>query len=155
MYKKLFIVSISFWILTLLILGKFFILGSTHQSTDGRRYVELSTHEKNFVLMEMRGLLTSFSGVLVGLDSGDKKKMIESARSAGTTGHNNVEAGHETIMLKLPVEFKTMGIGLHKSFDSLADSIETGASEKEIIQKLATISGRCVQCHAGYRFSAE
>lgn len=54
----------------------------------------------------MRGLLTSLNGVLVGLEANDKKKMIESARSAGTSGHNNVESGHETIMLKLPMDFK-------------------------------------------------
>lgn len=155
MYKNLFFVSIGLWIIVLLILGKFFILGSTHHSADGRKYVELSAHEKNFVLAEMRGLLTSFSGVLAGLDSGDKKKMIESAKSAGMSGHNNVESGHESIMLKLPVDFKKMGMNLHKDFDSLADSIEAGASEKEVIQKLSNISVQCVQCHTGYRFSSE
>ena len=111
MYKNLFFISIGLWIIVILILGKFFILGSTHHSKDGRKYVELSASEKSFILLEMRGLLTSLNGVLVGLDANDKKKMIESARSAGTSGHNNVESGHETIMLKLPMDFKEMGMG--------------------------------------------
>ncbi len=155
MYKNLFFISIGLWIIVILILGKFFILGSTHHSKDGRKYVELSASEKSFILLEMRGLLTSLNGVLVGLDANDKKKMIESARSAGTSGHNNVESGHEAIMLKLPMDFKKMGMGLHKDFDSLAETIEADGSEKDIIKKLAIISGQCVQCHAGYRFSAE
>ncbi|HMV41806.1 MAG TPA: hypothetical protein PK079_12885 [Leptospiraceae bacterium] len=155
MYKKLFFVSVGLWILALIILGKFFILGNAHPSADGRKYIELSKEEKKFVLSEMRGLLTSFNGVLVGLSTNDKNRMIESARIAGTKGHNTSEGNHKTIMLKLPIEFKKMGMNLHKDFDLLAESIENGAEEKEIIQKLANLSGQCVQCHAGYRFSAE
>ncbi len=103
----------------------------------------------------MRGLLTSVNGILIGLDANDKKKMIESARSAGMSGHSNVEAGHKSIMLKLPMEFKKMGMGLHKDFDNLAEIIESGATDKEIVKKLANISGQCIQCHSGFRFSAE
>jgi hypothetical protein len=31
---------------------------------------------------------------------------------------------NSALMLKLPVEFKSVGIGVHKAFDDLADNID-------------------------------
>ena len=152
-YKNFFFLSLGLWIVVILSLGKFFFMGQTHSASDGRKYVELNPDEKNYVLTEMRGLLTAVNEILVGMAANDNQKISLAAKSVGMGGHNTVEANHNAIMLKLPVDFKKMGMDLHGEFDSLSELAETpGVSSSELLLKLSGITGRCVHCHTGYRF---
>jgi len=57
-------------------------------------------------------------------------------------------------MLKLPVEFKSVGIDVHKAFDDLADNID-GKDSRDILSELDSIMDSCVGCHLTYKLETE
>jgi hypothetical protein len=57
-------------------------------------------------------------------------------------------------MAKLPLEFKQLGLGLHRRFDDIATIADSGASREQILAALSTQLSACVGCHEGYRLDA-
>jgi cytochrome c556 len=60
-----------------------------------------------------------------------------------------------TIMAKLPLPFKQMGMSIHSDMDALADAITRNETSQQILQRLSSMTARCTACHDMYRFSAE
>lgn len=58
-----------------------------------------------------------------------------------------------TMVAKIPLAFKQMGMSVHHEFDGLADGIAQGETASQIIRRLSTITGQCTACHQMYRFS--
>lgn len=143
--------SIALWIATIVVFGYFFLKGATGKSTDNRTAVLLSPQEKDMVLGEMRTILSAINGVLNALAKEDMAKASTAAKSAGMAMAVDATPG---LMAKLPMEFKSMGMSLHEDFDTLASDIEKGMTERQVIQRLGTITNKCVACHAGYRLGS-
>lgn len=59
-----------------------------------------------------------------------------------------------TIMVKLPLPFKQMGMSIHKDMDALADAIARHETPQQILQRLSSMTARCTTCHDMYRFKA-
>ena len=57
-----------------------------------------------------------------------------------------------TLIAKLPLEFKTMGMGTHRAFDELAMEAEDLGDSGVLLGQLSAILTNCTSCHAGYRF---
>lgn len=144
--------SIALWIATVVVFGYFFLKGTTGKSTDNRTAVLLSPQEKDMVLGEMRTILTAVNGVLNALAEEDMKKASTAAKSAGMAMAIDATPG---LMAKLPMEFKNLGMSLHGDFDTLASDIEKGMTERQIIQRMGTITNKCVACHDVYRLGAD
>ena len=102
------------------------------------------------MLVEMRGVLRSVNGVLLGLTQNDMKKVEESARASGMVMAADENAG---LIAKLPFEFKEMGFGLHRGFDALADATKAGEKPDEVLKRVAELTSRCNACHDLYRLS--
>lgn len=142
------------WILTITVLGWFFIKGWTTTGSDGRTEILLAGAERDQILAEMRQLLKAVDGIVRGLGAAepDRKLIQEAARAVGMSMAADVEP---TIMAKLPLPFKQMGMSIHSDMDALADAITRNETSQQILQRLSSMTARCTACHDMYRFSAE
>lgn len=148
------IAAVILWIVTLSITGWVFMKGWTTQGSDGRTEILLAPEERDHVLAEMRELLKAVDGIIRGLGepTPDRKAIETAARSVGTSMAADVEV---TIMLKLPLPFKQMGMSIHRDMDALADAVIQGETPQQILQRLSSMTARCTVCHEMYRFSAD
>jgi cytochrome c556 len=139
------------WILTITVLGWFFIKGWTAEGSDGRTEILLAVAERDHILAEMRLLLKAVDGIVRGLGETkpDLKQMEETARAVGMHMAADTEPA---IMAKLPLPFKQMGMSIHKDMDVLADALVRNENSQQILQRLSSITARCTACHDMYRF---
>lgn len=142
------------WILTITVLGWFFIKGWTAEGSDGRMEILLATAERDQILAEMRLLLKAVDGIVRGLGESqpDRQAMQGAARAAGMEMAADVEPA---LMAKLPLPFKQMGMSIHSDMDALADAITAEESPQQILRRLSNMTARCTACHDMYRLAAE
>lgn len=126
----------------------FFVRGNVTKGDDGRTSILLTANERDFVLAEMRGLLEAVETITFELSEGNMEGVAASARSVGMGS-----AGGEpiTLIAKLPLEFKKLGMGTHKAFDDLATEAEGIGDSSVVLGELSGILTNCTSCHAGYR----
>lgn len=140
--------------LTTIVLLKFVILGKTGDvGDDGRTPVILTEHERDYVFGEMRGLIEGLIAMNEAALDNDTQAFGAAAKSLGM--HANPSAETTSVMGKLPVEFKIMGVGLHKDFDKIATLAKSGATITELQRALTDNMYKCVACHASYKIEAE
>lgn len=127
----------------------FFVRGNVTQGDDGRTSIILTSSERDFVLAEMRGLLEAVETITFELSEANMAGVAEAARAVGMGS-----AGGEpkTLIAKLPLEFKTLGMGTHRAFDDLAMEAEDIGDGTVVLGQLSMILTNCTSCHAGYRF---
>ena len=142
-------------VLVLVIVGgayKFMIQGVTEQSSDGRMAIKLNENEKNLVLEEMRAFLTSTQQIVASINNKDMKQVGKSARAVGRAAQDAVPG---TLMGKLPMEFKKLGVDTHNKFDVMAMDAEQLEDSGHSMNQLAELLQNCVACHASYRIELE
>jgi cytochrome c556 len=76
--------------------------------------------------------------------------MEATARAVGMNMAADVEP---TIMAKLPLPFKQMGMSIHIDMDALADAIVRRETPQQILQRLSSMTARCTACHDMYRIA--
>lgn len=126
---------------------------------DVREAIVVPQAQRAMLLAEMRGLLTSVNGVLRGLAAGDTAMMRANAAAGGMAAMQQQHRAARMEMPELgtgpmaamPEGFRMLGRSVHMGFDSLATSISAGAGRDAVVQRLATLTTRCVSCHAAYR----
>ena len=138
------------WIITISYAGYKFKYGNA-EKVDNRVAITLSVAEKDVVLGEMRLLLEGLQGIISGLSNSDFKKVEVSARGNGMVMAQDV---NPALMLKLPVEFKSVGMGVHKAFDDLAENID-GKDVEIILREIDSIMDSCVGCHLIYKLEID
>ena len=96
------VVAVVLWIMTIVVLGWFFVKGMTAKGSDGRTEILLAAAERDHILAEMRQLLKAVDGVVreLGEPKPDLKQMEETARGVGMHMAADVEPA---IMVKLPL----------------------------------------------------
>lgn len=139
------------WVLTIAILGWFFINGSTVKGGDGRTEILVAPAERDQILAEMRQLLKAVDGIVkeLGGPEPDLKRMESAARGGGMHMAEDVEPA---LMVKLPLPFKQMGMSIHKDMDALADAVVQRETPQQILKRLSSMTTRCTTCHDMYRF---
>lgn len=149
-------VTLGLWIVTIGVAGWFFVQGWTMPSIDGRVQIVLAPAERDLILGEMRMLLKAVHGVVTGLGGQDQEagrtQMEQAARSAGLAMAADV---NPSLMAKLPLPFKQMGMSIHQDMDALADAVVRKEPSQQILQRLSNMTARCTTCHEMYRFSAD
>ena len=145
--------AVILWVATLGVGGWFFVKGVTKTGSDGREEIILAAAERDQILAEMRSLLKAVDGLIRGLGepNPDPRQMEATARAVGMNMAADVEP---TIMAKLPLPFKQMGMSIHKDMDALADAIVRHETSQQILQRLSSMTARCTACHDMYRFKA-
>lgn len=134
---------------TLAVGSWFFVRGTVTEGDDGRTSILLTAGERDFVLSEMRGLLEAVEAITFELSEANMEGVAAAARSVGMGS-----AGGEpmTLIAKLPLEFKKLGMETHNAFDALATEAEDMGDGSVVLGRLSGILTNCTSCHAGYRF---
>ena len=150
-WRRVAIAFLTLWLLTGGVLTVLFVRGQGRPSSDGRTAIALTASEKDFVLMEMRRLLEAVHAIHGALATGKRSEAIEAARGAGMQMVREGAAIEQSLLLKLPVDMKALGIATHRQFDRITQMLESGASNEEISRAAFELSGHCVACHQMYR----
>lgn len=149
--RKLAVVAIGLWALTLIGAGVIFVRGKTAPASDGRRAVLLTPAERDLVLGEMRSMLTAVHGVVAGLSAKDMKQVSSAARAGGM----GMAVDDDPVFLaKLPLDFKRLGMQAHDEFDKMAEAADSGADGEVVLERLSQQLTRCIACHSAYRLEA-
>lgn len=127
---------------------KFVVLGRTETAADGRTAVLLDPPERAVVLGEMRQFLQGVQGMLEASERNDAQAIAKIARPLGMAAAQHVPAG---LAAKLPLEFKTLGHGVHADFDRIAMDAEAMSDVHLSLKQLGETMKKCVACHASYR----
>ena len=127
---------------------KLVLQGSVVESVDGRTSIQLNAVEANHVLTEMRLFLESIQQISQALSEDDMELVAEYARKSGRAAQTAVP---ETLMAKLPMQFKQSGSDTHVRFDQLALDAEEFGDGTHALKQLSTLMQNCTSCHAAYR----
>ncbi|MDO8291322.1 MAG: hypothetical protein Q7T29_00440 [Gallionella sp.] len=144
-------IAMLLWIVTIAVFGWFFIRGNTTAGTDKRTAVVLQAGERELILSEMRGLLASTQGILEGANQGDLQRISKAASSAGMASAADV---NPALMAKLPIEFKQLGLSVHRDMDEIAKAAEGGKPVPELLKMASDTLTKCVACHAAWQLKA-
>ena len=150
--SKIALVAILLWVLTIGTASWFFIHGNVTKGTDERIAVVLQSAERDAVLKEMRAMLAATQGILEGNNQGNRDAIVKSAHSAGMAAATDATPA---FLAKLPLPFKTLGMGVHRQMDELAQAAQNGTPTTELQRQLTRILSSCVVCHAGWQLRAE
>ena len=93
--------------------------------------------------------------MLVFLSKEDYDSASKKSKEAGMDLVNNLAAAEKSILVKLPVEFKKLGMGTHDGFDDLSKSIREKKSYPVLLKELGELTSRCVTCHKNYKIELE
>lgn len=148
MTNRLGLIALVLWLVSAVGLGVLFVHGRTEKAPDGRTAVLMSGPEREMVFSEMRGLLVAVRDITAALAVGDTAKVGKIARSMGM-GEAHDKA--PDLLLKLPLDFKRLAMGLHGGFDEMADAAVRGESAADLNRRLIEQLDRCTTCHAGFR----
>lgn len=147
----------SCWLVTALLaiaLGvlvyKFVFHGSVSSATDGRTAILLGPGERDLVLSEMRVFLESTQQILAGIAENDLEHAAGHARRSGRAAQQAVPG---SLMGKLPLAFKQLGLETHTGFDELALDAEQLGDREHTLSQLTVLLQNCVACHAAYRIA--
>jgi hypothetical protein len=126
---------------------KFIVAGSTRPLPDNRVAVLFEPAERALLLREMRGFVGGLQAMSEGLARDDMKAVAAAARSMGTARSHDAPAA---MLAKLPLEFKTLAMDVHRGFDTIAMDAEAMGMPKHTLAQLADVLQKCVACHATY-----
>ena len=127
---------------------KFGISGSTVTASDGRTAIVLEPGERDLVLAEMRAFLEAVQVIIEAAGEGDSKRIAAAARKVGAEARQAVPA---SLMGKLPLAFKRMGLDTHRRFDRLALDAEQFGDSAASLKQLSELMKNCVACHSAFR----
>jgi len=144
-------IALLLWMATIAVFAWFFIRGMTVEGTDGRAAIVLHPGERDLVLSEMRGLLVATQQILEGANQNDMQRISKAAHAAGMAGAADV---NPALMAKLPIEFKQLGMSVHREMDDIAKAAEGGKSPAEILQMASDTLNKCVACHAAWQIKS-
>lgn len=144
-------------LLVIALLLRFIVFGKTQvatdpQALDTRISVMMTAEERVYVLHEMRGMLEGVQDIVAALRIDDMEKISTVARSLGRNVADDAPAG---LMGKLPLEFKTLGLGTHASFDQISVTARDPKNKDLVFLQLANVLNNCVACHATYQIKTE
>jgi hypothetical protein len=138
--------------LLLLVLGglgyKLLMVGETAPASDGRSAILLSPGERDLVLTEMRAFLQAVQAITQAVSEGDAVRAASAARAVGAAAAEEVPI---SLMAKLPLGFKELGLSTHRAFDQLALDAEQMGDIAQAQRQLATLLNNCVGCQAAFR----
>jgi hypothetical protein len=116
-------------------------------SVDARTDLQLTKSEAVEFLAEMRIMLASIQGIVLGIGMEDRELILRSARLSGNIMARNTPA---SVRAKLPESFKALGGPTHMMFEELVIRAET-----DDMASLAEFTGelmkQCLSCHEQFR----
>ena len=130
---------------------RFVVAGSTEKGEDGRLAVVLEPGERALVLQEMRDFVRGLQLIADGLSRDDMNSV---AKAAGAMGMATARDAPLALMGKLPLEFKTLGFGVHREFDTMAADAGGVGDSRRALARLSDILQKCDACHRSFQIRA-
>ncbi len=127
---------------------RFIIAGSTVEVADQRTAIVLEEGERQLVLEEMRQFLTSVQGITQAITQEKMDEVAAKARAVGSAAAGAVPA---SVMGKLPLDFKQLGLSTHQGFDAIAMDAESLGDGTHAMEQLGRLLNNCIACHAAYQ----
>jgi hypothetical protein len=149
--NKLALAALLLWVITIAVFAWFFIRGNTTAGSDGRTAIVLQPAERDFVMTEMRMLLAATQEIMEAGSQNDTQRIVKAARGAGMAGAADV---NPALMVKLPVEFKKLAMGMHGDMDEIAKAGESGKPVPELLKMTSNALTKCVACHEAWQIKA-
>lgn len=149
--NKLALLALLLWVATVAVFAWFFVRGNTTAGDDGRTAIVLQPAERDFVMKEMRGLLAATQEIMDAGSQNDTPRIVKAARGAGMAGAADV---NPALMVKLPVEFKRLAMGMHGDMDEIAKAGESGKPVPELLKMTSSALEKCVACHNDWQIKA-
>lgn len=149
--NKLALTALLLWVATIAVFAWFFVRGNTTAGSDGRTAIVLQPAERDFVMKEMRGLLAATQEIMEAGSQNDTQRIVKAARGAGMAGAADV---NPALMVKLPVEFKKLAMGMHGDMDEIAKAGEAGKPAPELLKMTSSALEKCVACHQAWQIKA-
>jgi hypothetical protein len=131
---------------------KLLLAGKTEAAPDGRVAILVEPPERDLLLQEMRLFLEGLQAMAAGLEKDDLGAVASAARALGSKMTGDVPAA---LMTKLPIEFKTLGLSVHRDFDQIALDAEGLGSPKHALGQMSAVMQKCVACLKTYQLRAE
>jgi len=131
---------------------RFVVLGKTEPVVDGRVAIVLDAPERAVVLEEMRQFLAGIQVMLAAAERNDPAAIAKAARPLGMAAARDVPSG---LAAKLPLDFKTLGFGVHADFDRIAMDAESMQDVRLSMQQLSKTMNKCVACHATFQLAVQ
>jgi cytochrome c556 len=131
---------------------KLLLAGKTEAAPDGRVAVVLEPPERDLLLQEMRLFLEGLQAMAAGLEKDDLRTVAAAARALGSKMTGDVPPA---LMTKLPIEFKTLGLSVHRDFDQIALDAEGLGIAKHTLGQVSAVMQKCVACHKTYQLRTE
>jgi hypothetical protein len=114
---------------------------------DTRISLGFTASEKTVFLSEMRQMLASIQGIMMGMGTEDRALIIKSAKYSG---NRMAKATPQSIKDKTPSAFDQLGGPTHMKFEELVVR-----AEEDDMDMLAELTGElmqnCVACHATFK----
>jgi len=145
------------WLSTLLVLSillngaliyRFILAGHPLKKTDQRVTLTLNEAERELVLSEMRQFLVALQGISVSANNGNMEEVSKHARAVGSKAAAAVPG---SLMMKLPLEFKQLGLATHDGFDAIALDADSLGDGPHAMEQIGRLMGNCIACHASYQ----
>ena len=123
------------------------VVGGNGEGTDKRIALKFTAAETADFLAEMRQMLASIQGIIMGIGEEDRELILKSARASGG---RMARATPDSITGKLPPSFREIGGPTHMMFEELAIRSET-----DDMDMLASFTGQlmqqCLTCHSMFK----
>lgn len=153
--KTMALAALVLWMLTILGAVYLFTFGRTRESSDTRTTIVLTSPEHALLLREMRDLLGSLNGAAGALARGDDEQAARFVEKSGMAMVNSLELRERTILAKLPMPMKQLGLATHREMDILAARIRHHEPMNGILGQIEIVTSKCIACHAMYRAVSE
>jgi len=131
---------------------KLLLAGKTEAAPDGRVAIVVEPPERDLLLQEMRLFLEGLQTMTAGLEKDDLGAVAAAARGLGSKMTGDVAPA---LMTKLPLEFKTLGLSVHRDFDQIALDAEGLGMPKHTLGQVSAVMQKCVACHRTYQLRTE
>lgn len=122
------------------------------EGEDTRQVLQVSAHQRGYVLEEMRALLSGTQNILAALSKDDMEAVARYARPLGMAMPRHA-GGH--LHGAFPREFMQLGMSVHQDFDLIAADAETIKDPRHTLQQLSETMSKCVSCHAAFQLGHE
>lgn len=127
---------------------RFIIAGAPLEITDQRTAIVLDEGERELVLAEMRQFLIAVQGITQAIQA---ENMDEAAKQASAVGANAAAAVPASLMGKLPLKFKQLGLKTHQEFDAIAMDADSLGDGAHAMEQLGQLLNNCIACHSTYQ----
>lgn len=116
--------------------------------TDQRQVIQLNPEQRNFVLTEMRSLLSGLEKILTAIHKNDMAAVEKASRTLGFGMKHKAENPlHEV----LPKNFMQMGMAMHKEFDKIADDARLKKDHRRSLLQVSEVLSKCNACHLTFQ----